>query len=421
MADESHYTFERPYRMVGVRVFNAIGGVVQRLGLQREISVDRILAAARRATGLDDFGSNDFLEPLHMLADEYEHHARLHPFGHYIVRKTLQTNAQNRLLLEDAWKRHPDYLKLPLRRPLYVLGMPRTGTTLLYNLLCQDPNARPLMVWETLYPAVSRREEARGNDWFRRRKARFMVNAMNSLAPNLKQVHAIEPDSPEECGWLLNNTFISLMFLLNGNLPKYFEFYKNLPHDRWQAVYGYYARTLQLLQAGEENRHWVLKSPVHQGTLGELMEAIPTAHVIQTHRDPQKVIPSCCSLVCMARGILSDHIDPRRSGKDISERMVFAIERAQQAEEKFGDRIVDVLFDGLVKDPIGTVRRVYERFGYEYSQAMEDGMQRWLAENPQGKHGAHKYELEQFGLTEADIDRHFGDYWARMQQRNRAA
>jgi len=421
VSSDYQYTLDRPYRPVGVKLFNAIGGVVQSLGLQREISVDRILRAAEWATGLHDFGDDDFLEPLNLLADQYEHQARLHSFGHYIVRKTLQTNAQNRLLLQDAWKRHPEAVKQELHKPLYVVGMPRTGTTLLYNLLCQDPNARPLMVWETLYPAPSPREERRATNRPRQRKARFMVNAMNALAPNLKQVHAIEPDNPEEDGWLLNNTFVSLMFLLNGEMPGYLEYYRGLSHERLMKVYDYYHRSLKLLQGNDTHRHWVLKSPVHQGTLGELLEAVPTASVVYTHRDPIKVIPSLCSLVCMTRGILSDHIDPKRSGPELTSRMTHAIERAEQAEEKYSDRIMDVLFDTVVKDPIGTVKQLYERFGYQYSPEMEAGMQRWLAENPQGKHGTHKYELEQFGLTEELVNRHFGEYWNRVQKRRSAA
>lgn len=416
MTTEMSNTFERPYRSFGVRLFNGIGGIVRRLGWERPISVDPILDGARRKTKLNDFGGDEFLEPLQLLADEFQNSAQLHPFGHMCMRKLLQNHAQNRLLLQAAWKRHPEYLQQPLVRPLYVIGMPRTGTTLLYNLLCQDPNARPLMVWETLYPAATEREERTNNNRYRQWKASTIVKAMNRLAPKLKQVHAIEPDGPEEDGWLLNNSFVSLMYLLDGVMPKYFQYFKDLPHEKLLAVYDYYKRQLQLLQAGQTNRHWVLKSPVHQGTMSPLLETIPDAHVIHTHRDPSKVIPSLCSLVCMTRGIFTDHLDTRKSGPELAERMVSAVQNAAETEAKYGDRITNVMFDSLVKDPIGTVRSVYEKFGYKYSAEMEAGMKRWLDNNPQGKHGAHKYELEQFGLTNADIDRIFGDYWQRLKQ-----
>jgi hypothetical protein len=408
--------YDRPYRLLGVRIWNVVGGLARRLGWEKPISADRILDAARQKTQLDDFGSDDFLEPLQILVDEFQNTANLHPFGHFVVRKLLQSHAQNRLLLHAAWKRHPEYLETPITRPLYVIGMPRTGTTLLYNLLCQDPHARPLMIWETLYPAATEREELKNNIRSRQRKAKMVVNAMNRLAPNLKQVHALESEGPEEDGWLLSNTFVSLMYLLDGALPRYLQYVRELPHEQMLAVYDYYRRQLQLLQSGQTDRHWVLKSPIHQGTMAPLLETLPTAHVIQTHRDPMKVIPSLCSLVCMTRSIFTDHLDRVQAGRELAERMVWAVENANAAEAKFGDRMTNVMFDTLVKDPIGTVRRVYEQFGYQYSDEMEAGMKRWLENNPQGKHGSHKYELEQFGLSKTVIDRIFGEYWQRLQQ-----
>jgi len=407
----SNFTLDRPFRPVGVKLFNGIGGMVRSLGGERTMTVDRVLAAGRSATGLKDYGNDDFLEPLQILCEEFENSAKLHPFGHYCMNRLLVQHASNRLLVEAAWKRHPEYLAQPLNRPLYVVGMPRTGTTLLYNLLAKDPNARPLMVWETLYPAATDKEERKQNNSYRRWKANFAVKAMNRLAPNLKQIHAIEPDSPEECGWLMNNSFVSLMFLLDAVLPRYFEYYKNMSDARQLEVYDYYKKQLQLLQAGEQKKHWILKSPVHQATLAPLMETIPEANVIQTHRDPKKVVPSCCSLICMTRGIFSDQLNVEKSGPELAERMAIAIENSKKAKEKFGDRMTDVIFDDLVKDPIGTVKGIYERFGYQYSDEMEAGMKQWLANNPQGKHGAHKYELEQFGLSNAEIDRWFEGYW----------
>lgn len=413
MAREQQYTFARPFRPVGIKVFNAIGGALRSVGCEREITVDRLLRSAQRSTGLSDFGSDDFLEPLSILVHEFQNTANFNPFGHSCMRRLLQQHLENRLLLEAAWKRHPEFLQQPLNRPLYVVGMPRTGTTLLYNLLSQDPNSRPLMIWETLYPAPTEKEDRKNDDWYRRFKSKVVVKGMNWLAPNLKQIHAIEPDTPEECGWLMNNTFVSLMFLLDSALPTYFEYFRNLPHERLLRVYDYYRRELQLVQRGDTQRHWILKSPIHQGTLLPLMESIPQANIIQTHRDPKKVIPSCCSLVCTTRGIFTDHLDVKATGDEFATRMTHAIENARKAEEKFPERMTDVLFDDLVKDPLGTVKRIYERFGYRYSEEMEAGMKRWLAENPQGKHGAHKYELEQFGLTDAEIDRVFGSYWPR--------
>jgi len=401
------HTFERPFRPIGVRIYNGIASLAERWGFSRPLSVQRILDSACRATGLGDFGGDEFLRPLELLVEDYQHSAQLHPFGRWCAANLLKTAAKNRLLLQAAWKRHPEYLDVPLRRPLYVVGMPRTGTTLLYNLLCQDPAARPLMAWETMFPARSPREDRTGNDRPRQFRAKVTIDVTNRLAPSLKSVHAMEPNSPEEDGWLMNNTFVSLMFTLNGDIPNYSQYLRELPHAECLRTYRHYTRQLQLLQAGDPRRHWVLKSPVHQPTLKALMETIPDACIVQTHRDPRKVIPSCCSLLSITRGILSDQQDLRQSGREFAERMAYAVRRGREAREQYRSRICDVTFDNLVGDPVGVVQQIYERFGYQFSTEMELGMRKWLAVNPQHKHGAHRYTLEQFGLTEADIDRIF--------------
>jgi hypothetical protein len=416
MAQAAPYTFERPTRRLGVRIINAGGRLGERLRGRKPLSVAAILDEARRSTGLDDFGEDNFLEPLRILLDDFAEDAQLHPWGRFLVRRILAGCARNRLLLQDAWRRHPEVLHEDVRRPLYVVGMPRTGTTLLYNLLSQDPHARPLMFWESLFPAPTRWEDRHGSTWFRRQQAAFVAALTHRLAPNLKQVHVINARGPEEDGWLLKNTFVSLTFTLLGTTPRYLDYLERLPFAAMLQVYDYYRRTLQLLQRGETARHWVLKSPVHQGGVAALLTAIPTANVVFTHRDPKEVIPSCCSLVCISRGILSDAVDPLRTGPELTERLALAVARAEAARDQFADRITDVCFSALLADPIGAVRRIYDRFGYRFSADMESRMRRWLEAHPQGKHGAHRYSLAQFGLTAADVDRHFAEYWQRWQQ-----
>ncbi len=411
-----------PHRPLGVRAFNALGSTLKRMGLLPHITVERILGVARRSTGLTDFGDDSFRDPLTRLVDDYLLNAQLHPFGSLCVFQLLQTSAANRLLLEAAWKRHPETLQDPIRKPLYVVGMPRTGTTLLYNLLCQDPLARPLLAWETMFPARSPKADRKGSDRGRIFRTRLTIKMMNRLAPSLKSIHAIDADAPEEDGWLLNNTFHSLMFTLNGNIPNYNAYLKDLSYQEWLKVYRYYAAQLQLLQAGMSDRHWVLKSPAHQPTLGPLLETIPEACVVQTHRDPKQVIASCASLMSITRGILSNQRDLERSGIEFAERMAYATRLGAEAGERHAARICDVSFEALVADPIHTVQKIYQRFGYQYSDEMELRMRKWLTENPQHKHGVHRYRLEQFGLNDAANERIFAEYYPMLERtRNEAA
>lgn len=408
--DPNESSFDSPYRPFAVQLFNLIGNLLRRVGFDLFLSGDKAIRKAIAAKGLQDLGGDDFREPLQLLAEDMQASIKPTPFGRAALQQILNRHVENRLLLEAAWRRHPEVLKRPLNRPLYVIGMPRTGTTLLYNLLCQDPLARPLMVWESMEPALPEKEERTGNQKARQARVKSGIDLVNSLAPYLKRVHELSPDAPEECGWLTCNSFASPMFFLLGRLPRYSEWLDQLPVERWRVVYEYYVRQLQLLQGDERQRHWVLKSPAHQATLLPLMQAIPNAHVVQTHRDPAQVIASTCSLFCTLRGIFTDDLRPRQVGPEIAQRMRLALDRARLAEQAFPERMTNVLFDDLVRDPIGTVRRIYQRFGYEYSTEMEQRMQQWLTDNPQGKHGQHKYSLEQFGLTATDIQQQFREY-----------
>ena len=406
----------------GIRTFNYLGNGLRRLGIHKKLDADGLMAAARKSTGLQDFGEANFEEPFRLVTADLQATANPTPFGRNCLERILQQHLVNRLLLTAAWQRHPEALQLEIVKPLYVVGMPRTGTTLLYNLLCQDPQARPLMIWEAMYPALSAADEQPGRSDPRPQRIRNGLKLIQYLTPGLQKIHPMYPDGPEECGWLMSNDFISQMFFLNGPIPRYEAYFRNVGDARLEATYRYYRRQLQLLQfrdgvaatGGKPARHWVLKSPVHQTTLLPLMTVLDSANVVQTHRNPRDVVASCCSLFATLRQLVAGDFEPRRIGPEILERMEYSVQQAQRAEAAFPDRLTNVLYDQLVSDPIGTVRHIYERFGYDYTPALEDGMRRWLAANPRNKFGAHHYDLAQFGLSSVDVDARLGSYWARV-------
>jgi hypothetical protein len=410
MADHGYVDYEHPFRPWFVRLYNGIAYTLRGMGWKKPLRMDEILHAAERKSGLHDFGNDSFLEPLSLLIDDLEQTANLHPCGRFLIRRQMTNCARQRLMLIDAFKRHPEWMNTPLRSPLYVIGLPRTGTTLLYNLLAQDPNARPLMIWETLFPGRDPKEVAKQSEKQQKKMAKLVTHLINRMAPNLKQVHALEPDAPEECGWLLNNTFSGRMFLLLAALPHYTDFACNYHPERDRLVYDFYKKTLQWLQRGDTTKHWVLKSPAHQAKLQALLEAVPTANIVLTHRDPAKAVASTCSLLAVLRGINSDTLPLKEYGKEVLEDLALSTNHAMQTVQLHPDRCRDVLFERLVKDPIGTVRWIYEQFDYPYSPEHEQRMRHWLENNPQGKHGSHRYDLDQFGLTDADIQQAFGPY-----------
>lgn len=391
----------RPHRTWLYRVVNVCGERLRRWGWRRPLTVGGIVDQARRATGLSDLGSEAFLAPLTALVESFEDVAEtaLHPMGRLLARHTLVRAVSNRLLFQHYWGQDPSVLNRLVQRPLYVVGLPRTGTTLLYNLLCQDPRGRPLMSYEALFPVPPLPPASDLRRW----QTRMSVWFLNWSAPQLPAVHALEANGPEECTWILQNTFVSPSFLLSAQLTRYHEYLTNLPREEVVKAYHYYADVLRLLQVPGDDRHWVLKSPAHRGALAELMEVIPSACVVQTRRDPREVVGSSCSLFAVSRGLFSDRIDEAALGREVLNLLVLGEQRAQAAAAKYPERLLEIPFEELVAEPIAIVRRIYDHFGYVYSPEMEQGMRAWLAANPRGKRGRHRYSLAEFGLTEGDV------------------
>jgi hypothetical protein len=390
-----------------MRLFNALGRQLRRWGWRRRLSASALLASAARWAKLSDWGDERFREPFEVLVDSLENDAHLSPFGRLLTRFNLTHYAANRLRVQHAIKTHPAILDQPVPRPIFVVGLPRTGTTLLHNLLCQQSGCRPLLFWEALQPAA----DARGKDR-RPANARRLLHVLTRWgAPQLRTVHPIDADGPEECTWMLFNTFVTPAFFLNGNVGGYLDWLRARGRELLPWAYEQYRQYLQVLQWGEPGRQWILKSPVHSFGLEALLEQFPDACVIQTHRDLGKVLPSACSLFAVSQGIYSDEVDCRRLGPEVAQLLrTHLLEPALKASAENPSRILDVHFRSLTTDPIGTVREIQRHFGLETEDAMEQRMQQWLTDNPMNKHGVHQYGLEQFGLTSADVDRLFGDY-----------
>jgi hypothetical protein len=395
-----------------IRLFNAAAGLSERLGLpQAALDERQLLDAACRDANLTDFGEYDFSEPLRILLHDYETQSALTPFGRMLVRLSLRSLLSNRLRIQDQLKSHPEILDWPIRRPLFVLGLPRTGTTLLYNLLAQDPEARPLRTWEAVAPAPRRGESGRQPDP-RIRRTVGVVRLIRWLAPRLQSVHPIHAEGPEECSRLLMNTFVTAYALMENHVPGYRDWFFGLPPERLELAYRDYARQLQVLQWQHAPRgHWLLKSPVHLFALEALMNVFPDAAIVQLHRDPRRVVPSLCSLFAVYQGMASDRDRSRQLGAEILSLCAEGVRRADRAREAAPPgRILDLDYAQLMADPMAAIREVYESLNYPFTDEFNHRARQWHQANPQHKHGKHRYRLEQFGLTEEQIDRQFEPY-----------
>lgn len=399
-----------------IRMMLSAANVLHRCGLPSpDFTPEAVIRAAKRMTGLSDFGGDEsFRLPLKILLEDCVAETRYGYLGRWMARQRCVGLTSNRLLIQDELKRHPEIRDIRITRPLFVLGLPRTGTTLLYNLLAQDPKSRPLMTWEAFGPSISARDEKRRVDP-RIQRAKWLVWAIYYAAPQMRAAHPMDPLGPEECLGLLASTFVSI-FLADG--PRYRDWLMTLDKDETAAAYRYYKQQLQALQRQKGGEHWILKSPAHLYAIDGLVDVFPDACIVHTHRDPREVVPSGCSMSAMVQGIAYEQFDLHQFGAYYVETLLKCLDRAIKARDSIPpERAFDLQFEALMQDPIGCVHRIYQYFGYDLSAEMETRMQRLLKENPRHKHGVHRYSLEQFGLTPEAIDRDFSFYCERFQLR----
>ena len=367
---------------------------MSRLSPNIALNAEALLQKAAAQTGLSDFGDDAFREPYELLLQSLRDEAQLNKQGVIMLQRTILRLLVNRLLTEQAFAANPEMAETPIERPLYILGFPRTGTTLLHNLLSRDPAARWLRLWEGLHPAPP--PESLEDDP-RIAQTEEFVAGFEKIAPRLASAHKLNATGPEECLWLIEHTFADFIFELRANIPSYSDWLAG--HEADAVWYRYYRRQLQMLSWKCRGIHWVCKAPRHLPGLGGLLSVLPDARIVQTHRGAENVLPSICSLCEITRSAASDVVDKAAIGAHWHQRLL-EIERRSSEVRAAADpaQFLDVQYADLVADPIGTVRRIYEHHGCDYSDEFENGMKQWLADNRQHKHGAHRYSLEEYGL-----------------------
>ena len=365
-----------------------------------------LLDKAQRQTGLSDFGGTTFHEPFEILLQSLRDEAQLNARGVFMLHRTMLRLLTNRLRTEQAFAENPTLAETPIPRPLYVIGFPRTGTTLLHNLLACDPAARWMRLWEGLYPAPAPQSL---EDDPRIAEVEEWAAGFEKVAPRLAAAHKLAPRGPEECLWLIEHTFNDLIFELRAHVPTYSRWLAE--HEADVDIHQYYRRQLQLLGAHCRGNHWVFKAPRHLPGLAGLLAVFPEARIVQTHRDPAAVLPSLCSLCEILRGAASDAVDKPAIGAHWHARLKAIFEKATAVRPTAAEgQILDIQYADLVADPIATVQRIYAHHEYEFTEPFEAAMRQWLTDNRQHKHGAHRYTLEEYGLSEAQVREDFREY-----------
>jgi hypothetical protein len=370
-----------------------------------------LLAGARAATGLDDFGGGAWRDHFRALLAAYDAESRLTDAGRQMVQGEIGGILAARLACEHAWKRDPSVLRGEIRRPLFILGLPRSGTTALHWLLAQDPANQVLDYWI----ASSPRPRPPRETWEAEpayQAALGVLEWVYQTDPDLKAIHLMTADGPEECRHLFCQSFLDHTFDSNATIPSYTRYFEA---QDMRPAYERHRDVLKLVGSTSPARRWVLKYPAHMRELDVLLAVYPDACIVQTHRDPARVLPSVCSLVTGWRSLYEGDADPVAIGRWQLEMYASMLERAMDVRAQADPaQFYDLSFRELVEDPVAAIGRLYDHFGFAFSAEGERRMRAWHAGNPQHKHGGHAYTLERFGLALPEIRARFARYAERF-------
>ncbi|MCU0772613.1 MAG: sulfotransferase [Verrucomicrobia bacterium] len=373
-----------------------------------------LIDRARERTGLHDFGDPPVTPALSVLTWSLAEEARLHRLGRFLANIHLRDLLETRLCLIEAWKQWADLPATELRCPIFVTGMPRSGSTFLHELLSLDPAHRAPRVWEVMYPVrpssgsvvpqTLRVWRAETNLWWFRR-----------LAPKADAVYPMRARTPHECVAMHSYTFLSQEFVSAFHIPTYEAF---LDTADFVPTYAWQRRFLQYLQSGGVAPRWVLKSPDHVRSLDALWQVFPDAFVIQTHRHPLETVVSSSHLTEVLRGTFSRPQDRRHIGRREAALMaenMRRIMRFRDAHPELADRFIDVRYAELVADPLAAVKRIYARLGITLSNHSAHLIQQSAASR--GRYGSHRNgrpSLEDLGLDVPTENRRFEEYCSRF-------
>lgn len=361
-----------------------------------------ILEAAADAEGTDDFWGDGFREGFGILVPSMAEEAMLYPARAFrMVRWMMELLGTRARIAKALLETSP----APIERPIFITGLPRTGTTMLHNLMAGLPSFRAFTPWEMRYVVPPEDAEP---DWEQEaiRDTDVEVRALYERTPELARIHAISANAPDECHWLTRHTFSSLIFCYMLFTPTYGRW---LLQDKRLGAYEEYRTQLGLLRKRAPDGRLILKDPGHLWHLEELFETFPDALVVRLHRDPREAVPSLCSLMHALQRMDSARVDAREVGPFALEMVSRGLESERVFRQKRGANLLDIDYRALVQDPVTAVRRICEAAGEAFSPEAQRTVEAWLLGHPQHKAGKHVYTAEQFGLRPEELLERFGE------------
>lgn len=386
-----------------------------------ELSVDNLLStASARTHGLCNFGEDNYRESLQVLLDALASEAELSQAGQYLLQERLVGQLVNRLLIEDYLSRYPQITQIPIDDPLVIVGLPRTGTTLLQRTLAVDRRFYSAAWWETRFPAPLA-DETLAEPAMRIARAKAEVELMARVIPQILAIHPLDAMLCDEEFMLMEHSFMCAMDAY-VNVPSYTRW---LDRQDQRPVYTQLKKMLQFLQWQKEQRgepagqRWLLKAPQHLHTLDLLLDVFPDAQVILTHREPAQTIPSMASMAYTLWQMYSDNPDPKNAGDQWNSRMARGIRHTMQVREQHAaERFLDIHFADTVNQPMQVLERIYAFANLPFTDKARTDAQAWLSQNRREKRASHDYSLERFGLNEAQMTEDYQAYRARHLNAN---
>lgn len=374
----------------------------------QRIIVGDVLEAATKRARLSDFGDDEFRAGLEAFLASVAETGGLHAFGRFYLRQLVIAMLVHRLKLTGLLRAYPAILEERISWPVFVLGLPRSGTTLLFNLLAQDLNHRYMFNWEAFVGQVPPEGEYTFRDDPRKGRAKWILRSQKYLMPELAKVHEFGVDAPEECTPILMQSFATQTFATGFDVPAYGAWLDHADHD---PTYRHHRKVLQALQWKYPGKRWLLKAPDHLCGFHSLLKVYPEARCIHIHRDPIECVASGASLGIIYRGLYYHGIEVRKLGLQLLNRLATDFRTYQEIRDATSSkRFCDIEYKALVRKPLVAIREIYEHFGLDLTPETQRRMEDYLRANPKHKHGVHVYRPEDFGLDADLVREKFGDY-----------
>jgi len=378
---------------------------------------DAVVAAAQAVDGLNDFGDDSYRKPLEKLLWSLQHEALLNDIGRSVLRQRVVDILATRLRVQSYISRYPEILEEQIEAPLVIVGLPRTGTTMLHRTIAADHRMYAPLWYEVRFPCPALDWDFTAAGDRRITEAKAEMQAMVDGNPDLLAIHPMDAMGPDEDIMLLEQSFYSFNIQAFANIPSFDQWIESQDHT---PGYQYFKVLLQFLQwqkkrSGQQGQRWVLKAPHHLHYMDLVFKVFPDAKVVQSHRDPLETIPSLASLIAGMWVIYSDEADPKEVGRQWAGKFARGMRHSMAVREQLGDeRFLDLWFSDTVSQPLQEIRKIYDFLGMELTEEARAEMARWQDFNRRELRPPHEYTLAQFGFTEEGLEQQFRAYRERF-------